>query len=57
MAAPPRRRRTRRENRLWATLRARPGKLVLFESWLRHEVAANPLAAERISISFNYSWF
>ena len=57
MAAPPRRRRTRLANRLWATLRARPGKLVLFESWLRHEVAANPLAAERISISFNYSWF
>jgi uncharacterized protein (TIGR02466 family) len=57
MAAPPRRRRTRLENRVWATLRAHPGKLVLFESWLRHEVAVNPLAAERISISFNYSWF
>jgi hypothetical protein len=24
---------------------------------LRHEVAANRLAAERVSISFNYSWF
>ena len=31
--------------------------LVLFESWLRHEVPPNPVAAERISISFNYSWF
>jgi hypothetical protein len=30
---------------------------VLFESWLRHEVAANPLETERISISFNYGWF
>jgi uncharacterized protein (TIGR02466 family) len=39
------------------TLRARPGQLVLFESWLRHEVAANRSAAERVSISFNYSWF
>ena len=37
--------------------RAQPAELVLFESWLRHEVPANPAAAERISISFNYSWF
>src|SRR5205085_2598976 len=37
--------------------RARAGELVLFESWLRHEVAPHPLAAERVSISFNYSWF
>jgi hypothetical protein len=29
----------------------------LFESWLRHEVPPNPVAGERISISFNYSWF
>jgi len=26
------------------------------ESWLRHEVAPNPVAGERISISFNYAW-
>jgi len=30
---------------------------VLFESWLRHEVTPNTQAAERVSISFNYSWF
>jgi Putative 2OG-Fe(II) oxygenase len=29
---------------------------VLFESWLRHEVALNRRAAERVSISFNYGW-
>ena len=57
MAAPPRARGARRDNRPWATLQRPSGQLVLFESWLRHEVAANPLAAERISISFNYSWF
>jgi uncharacterized protein (TIGR02466 family) len=39
------------------TLPARAGQLVLFESWLRHAVAPNPRTAERISISFNYSWF
>jgi uncharacterized protein (TIGR02466 family) len=57
MASPPRGGGARRGQRPWVTLRARAGELVLFESWLRHEVAPNPLAAERISISFNYSWF
>jgi len=57
MAAPPRRARARQENRVWVTLPAEQGYLVLFESWLRHEVAPNPSDAERISISFNYSWF
>jgi uncharacterized protein (TIGR02466 family) len=55
MAAPPRR--VDASNRPWVTLPAEAGSLVLFESWLRHEVAANPLNAERVSISFNYSWF
>ena len=57
MAAPPRLRGARRANRPWVTFTARAGALLLFESWLRHEVAPNPRAAERISISFNYSWF
>ena len=57
MAAPPRRTRARRENRVWVTIPAEQGNLVLFESWLRHEVAPNPTEAERISVSFNYSWF
>jgi len=57
MAAPPRRARARRDNQVWVTLPAEQGNLVLFESWLRHEVAPNPTEAERISVSFNYSWF
>jgi uncharacterized protein (TIGR02466 family) len=57
MAAPPRKAKARRENRAWVTVPAEQGNLVLFESWLRHEVAPNPTDAERISISFNYSWF
>jgi len=55
MAAPPRR--VDAAHRPWVILPAEAGSLVLFESWLRHEVAANPLNAERVSISFNYSWF
>ena len=57
MAAPPRKADARPENRAWNIVAAEAGKLVLFESWLRHEVAPNPVAGERISISFNYSWF
>jgi len=57
MAAPPRKAARRSANRPWVVLPAEVGTLVLFESWLRHEVAPNPQAGERISISFNYSWF
>ena len=57
MAAPPRRARAARENRPWVVLPAEAGRLLLFESWLRHEVPANLTAGERISVSFNYGWF
>ena len=57
MAAPPRKADARPANRAWITLPAAAGRLVLFESWLRHEVAPNPAGGERISISFNYNWF
>jgi uncharacterized protein (TIGR02466 family) len=56
MAAPPRIPGSRTENRPWVVIPAEQGALVLFESWLRHEVPPNP-AGERISISFNYGWF
>jgi len=49
--------RLRRENQTWVSIAAQAGSLLLFESWLRHEVPANPVNAERISISFNYGWF
>jgi len=57
MAAPPRKADCRPEHRAWQTVKAEAGKVVLFESWMRHEVPPNPLVAERVSISFNYSWF
>jgi uncharacterized protein (TIGR02466 family) len=57
MAAPPRKADARRENRPWITVPVEAGRLVLFESWLRHEVVPNPVAAERVSVSFNYGWF
>ena len=56
MAAPPRKSGARPVNRSHVVYPAEAGRLILFESWLRHEVAPNPAPAERISISFNYNW-
>ncbi len=57
MAAPPRRAASRGEHQPWVTIPAVAGNVVLFESWLRHEVPPNQTAGERVSISFNYNWF
>ncbi len=57
MAAPPRAPEARPENRPFAHYKPAVGHVVLFESWLRHEVASNPADSDRVSISFNYNWF
>ena len=56
MAAPPKTAAARPANQAHITYPAKAGHVILFESWLRHEVAANRTTAERISISFNYNW-
>jgi len=56
MGAPPKRDPCRPENRQQVSYDVAAGKLILFESWLRHEVASNPARGERVSISFNYNW-
>ncbi len=56
MAAPPRLPGARDANRTHVTYPAKAGNLILFESWLRHEVAQNRVEDERISVSFNYNW-
>jgi len=57
MAVPPRTSDCKPEHRPWFSVAAEAGSLILFESWLRHEVPPNQSAKERISISFNYNWF
>jgi len=57
MAAPPRKAAARRENQAFVHYPAEAGNVILFESWLRHEVPANPVESERVSVSFNYNWF
>ena len=38
------------------SVQAEAGDVVLFESWLRHEVPISKARRDRISVSFNYSW-
>jgi uncharacterized protein (TIGR02466 family) len=57
MAAPPRKTPCSLANQRWVTLPAVAGNVVLFESWLRHEVASNQTSQSRVSVSFNYGWF
>lgn len=57
MAAPPKVAECKPQNKQYVEYKAEAGKLVLFESWLRHEVASNQVEEDRISVSFNFGWF
>jgi len=56
MAAPTRRTDADEALRPFVYVEPEPGTLLLWESWLRHEVMPHTGTAERISISFNYRW-
>jgi uncharacterized protein (TIGR02466 family) len=56
MAAPPRLPGAKPAHRTHVTYPAKAGNVILFESWLRHEVPPNRVDTERISISFNFNW-
>lgn len=56
MAAPPRKRGAREELRTFIYATPTVGDVLLWESWLRHEVPMNMSEDDRISVSFNYSW-
>lgn len=56
MAAPPRRPDAPEAFRAHVSLAARAGEVLLFESWLRHEVPPADYTGERVSVSFNYGW-
>ena len=55
MAAPKRKPKIRNELRNFIYISPEVGDVLLWESWLRHEVPMNMSEDERISISFNYS--
>ena len=56
MAAPEREVEARNELRKFIYVAPQAGEVLLWESWLRHEVPQNNADEERISVSFNYSW-
>lgn len=55
MSAPPRQQDAPEELRPFVTVDPRPGLLLLWESWLRHEVLPGTGRGERLSISFNFA--
>jgi uncharacterized protein (TIGR02466 family) len=54
MAAPPKKKNARPDNRSFVDVMPKPGMLLLWESWLRHGVEPNAARTPRISVSFNY---
>jgi uncharacterized protein (TIGR02466 family) len=59
MAAPPRRPDAPEDARPFVRRQPAPGDVLIWESWLRHEVephAGPARAGERLSLSFNYAW-
>ncbi|KIT14370.1 TIGR02466 family protein [Jannaschia aquimarina] len=56
MAAPPRAKDAPAELRAFHYEAPEVGDVLLWESWLRHEVPLNRSEGERVSVSFNYKW-
>lgn len=56
MAAPARHDDAPEEMRSFVYLAPRAGVMLMWESWLRHEVVRNDSEKPRISVSFNYRW-
>lgn len=56
MAAPARKKGARRELQTFTYEKPSVGDVLLWESWLRHEVPMNMSEDDRISVSFNYAW-
>jgi uncharacterized protein (TIGR02466 family) len=56
MAAPTRAKTARAELQPFIYVKPNVGDVMLWESWLRHEVPMNMAEDERISVSFNYRW-
>jgi uncharacterized protein (TIGR02466 family) len=55
MAAPVRREDASEELRPFVAVQPRPGLLLIWESWLRHDVLPGTAKHDRLSISFNFA--
>ena len=56
MNAPLRKKDALRKLQSFVYVQPMVGEVLLWESWLRHEVPMNMAEDERISVSFNYGW-
>ena len=56
MHAPLRIKKAPQELQSFVYVKPKVGDVLLWESWLRHEVPMNMAEEERISVSFNYEW-
>ena len=56
MASPPRKKDAPEELRQFVYVKPKVGEVIMWESWLRHEVPMNMSEDDRISVSFNYKW-
>jgi len=56
MASPARLKDCREELKQFIYVKPEVGDVLLWESWLRHEVPMNMSEDDRISVSFNYKW-
>jgi uncharacterized protein (TIGR02466 family) len=56
MAAPTRLSDAPQDLKPFVFMAPQEGEVILWESWLRHEVVLNRSKAPRVSISFNYAW-
>jgi len=56
MASPPRRANAPEGLQPFVYVEPDVGDVLLWESWLRHEVPMNMAEDDRISVSFNYNW-
>ncbi len=56
MNAPNLKKNAGRSQQRFVNLQPKAGDVVLFESWLKHEVPTNLSKQPRVSLSFNYGW-
>jgi uncharacterized protein (TIGR02466 family) len=56
MAAPPRSKSAPEDERAFVYVVPRAGEVLMWESFVRHEVPPNRAKTARISVSFNYRW-
>jgi len=58
MGSAMRKTRAQQKNLRFVSIQAKEGTVLLFESWLKHEVTPNfHPTLDRVSVSFNYNWF